>query len=76
MTSAGRDGSFDTGDDLRFISYSLISAPLRMLADPEIVVKKIERSYTVGQQFFRIEGSDYDLIDARLLAEYRLTSLY
>lgn len=76
LTSAGRDGSFDTGDDLRFISYSLISAPLRMMADPEIVVKKIERSYTVGKQYFRVEGSEYDLIDARLLAEYRLTSIY
>jgi len=76
LTSAGRDGRFDTDDDLRFISYSLISAPLRMMADPEIVVRKIERDYTIGPQFFRVEGSEYDLIDARLLAEYRLTSLY
>ncbi len=76
LTSAGRDGIFSTGDDLRFISYSLVSAPLRMLADPDIVVQKIERSYTIGPQYFRVEGSDYDLIDARLLAEYRLTSLY
>ena len=76
LTSAGRDGIFDTEDDLRFLSYSLISAPLRMLADPEIVVRKIERNYIVGPQYFRVEGSEYDLIDARLLAEYRLTSLY
>jgi len=76
LTSAGRDGAFDTADDLRFISYSLVSAPLRMLADPDLVVQRVERDYTVGRQFFRIEGSDYDLIDARLLAEYRLTSLY
>jgi len=76
LTSAGRDGVFDTEDDLRFLSYSLISAPLRMLADPEIVVQKIERNYIVGPQYFRVEGSEYDLIDARLLAEYRLTSIY
>lgn len=76
LTSAGRDGAFDTDDDLRFISYSLASAPLRMLADPDLVVKKIERNYVIGPQFFRVEGSRYDLIDARLLAEYRLTSLY
>jgi len=76
LTSAGLDGIFDTEDDLRFLSYSLVSAPLRMLADPEIVVQKIERNYTVGPQYFRVEGSQYDLIDARLLAEYRLTSLY
>jgi hypothetical protein len=76
LTSAGADGDFDTEDDLVFISYSLVSAPLRMLADPEVVVQKIERNYTIGPQFFRVEGSDYDLIDARLLAEYRLTSIY
>lgn len=76
LTSAGQDGHFDTDDDLIFISYSLISAPLRMMADPEIVVKKIERNYIIGPQYFRVEGSDYDLIDARLLAEYRLTSIY
>ncbi|MEX1309166.1 MAG: hypothetical protein AB1Z65_01980 [Candidatus Sulfomarinibacteraceae bacterium] len=76
LTSSGRDGVFDTADDLRFVSYSLASAPLRMLADPDLVVRKIERDYTVGPQYFRLEGSRYDLIDARLLAEYRLTSIY
>jgi hypothetical protein len=76
LSSAGRDGVFDTADDLRFISYSLARKPLRMLVDPDLVVKKIERDYTLGPQFFRVEGSRYDLIDARLLAEYRLTSLY
>jgi len=47
-----------------------------MLAQPDLVVKKIERNYTIGPQYFRVEGSDYDLIDARLLAEFRLTSLH
>ncbi|MCU0302907.1 MAG: hypothetical protein MUC56_02460 [Thermoanaerobaculales bacterium] len=75
LVSAGRDGAFDTADDLRFISYSLISAPLRMMADPDIVVRRIERAYTVGEQFFRVEGSRWDLVDARLLAEFRLTSV-
>ena len=76
LTSAGRDGTFDTGDDLRFVSYSLASAPLQMLADPRWVVERIERNYERGPQFFRIEGSEHDLIDARLLAEFRLTSLH
>ncbi len=76
LTSAGQDGHFDSDDDLTFISYSLISAPLRMMADPEIVVRKIKRNYIIGPQYFRVEGSDHDLIDARLLAEYRLTSIY
>jgi len=76
LTSAGRDHQLDTADDIRFISYSLANAPLRMLADPDIVVQRVERNYTIGPQYFRLEGSRYDLIDARLLAEFRLTSLY
>jgi len=40
------------------------------------VLKQRDRDYTIGPQYFRLEGSDYDLFDARLLAEYRLTSLY
>jgi hypothetical protein len=76
LVSAGNDGVFDTGDDLRFISYSLIARPLRLVLSPEKVLKQRERDYTIGTQYFRLEGSDYDLIDARLLAEYRLTSLY
>lgn len=76
LVSAGRDGVFESGDDIRFVSFSLVSAPLRMLADPGLVVKEIERNYTIGPQYFRIEGSSYDLVDARILAEYRLTSLY
>ncbi len=76
LVSAGKDGVFGTGDDLRFISYSLIARPLRLMASPETVLKQHERDYTIGTQYFRLEGSDYDFIDARLLAEYRLTSLY
>lgn len=76
LTSAGPDAALGTGDDLRFISYSLIAEPIRVLADPDWVVRDIERNYVIGPQYFRLEGSSYDLIDARLLAEYRLTSLY
>lgn len=76
LVSAGRDGGFETEDDLRFISYSLIARPLRLVLSPEKVLKQRERDYTIGTQYFRLEGSDYDFIDARLLAEYRLTSLY
>ena len=76
LTSAGRDGELDTRDDLGFISYSVASAPLQMLVNPDSVVRKIERNYERGPQYFRITGSEYDLIDARLLAEFRLTSLH
>ncbi len=76
LVSAGPDGAFDTGDDLRFITYSLIARPLRLQLSPERVLRQHERDSTIGPQYFRVEGSEYDLIDARLLAEYRLTSLY
>jgi hypothetical protein len=76
VTSSGADGVLDTDDDLRFTSYSLVSRPLRLVVSQEKIKKELERAYTVGHQFFRVEGSEYDLIDARLLAEYRLTSLH
>jgi hypothetical protein len=76
LRSAGADADFDTGDDLLFVSYSLVTRPLRLVLSPERVLKERERNYTIGPQYFRLEGSEYDLIDARLLAEYRLTSIY
>jgi hypothetical protein len=76
IESAGSDGDFDTGDDLRMVSYILVGHVFRLLYDPDEVQRRIERAYTIGRHYFRIEGSDYDLIDARLLAEYRLTSIY
>jgi hypothetical protein len=76
VTSPGADGDLDTDDDLRFTSYSLVSRPLRLVISQDKLKRELERAYTIGHQFFRIDGSDYDLIDARLLAEYRLTSLH
>jgi hypothetical protein len=35
----------------------------------------LERAYTQGRHHFRIEGNQWDLIDARLLAEFRLEYL-
>jgi hypothetical protein len=76
LESAGPDGNFDTGDDLSMVSYIQIGHVFRLLYDPDEVQRQIERAYTIGRQYFRIDGSQYDLIDARLLAEYRLTSLH
>ena len=52
------------------VTYLLIGHVFRLLYDPDEVQRRIERAYTIGRHYFRIEGSDYDLIDARLLAEY------
>ena len=74
--SAGADGAFDTDDDLRMVSYIQLAQVIRLLVDPNEVQRRIERAYTIGRHYFRIEGSDMDLIDARLLSEYRLTSIH
>ena len=76
LESAGRDGDFGTADDLRMVSYFQLGHVFQLLYSPQEVQRRVERAYTIGRHYFRIEGSDYDLIDARLLAEYRLTSIH
>ena len=76
ITSAGLDGDLDTGDDLRMISYIQVGYVFRLLYDPSQIEREVERAYAIGRHYYRFEGSDYDLIDARLLAEYRLTSIH
>jgi hypothetical protein len=76
LRSAGRDGDFDTSDDLSMVSYIQVGHVFRLLYNPEEVQQQVERAYTIGRQYFRIDGSRYDLIDARMLAEFRLTSLH
>jgi hypothetical protein len=76
LGSAGRDGVFDTTDDLSMVSYIQVGHVFRLLYNPDEVQQQIERAYTIGRQYFRIDGSSYDLLDARLLAEFRLTSLH
>jgi hypothetical protein len=76
IESAGQDGDFDTADDLRMVTYILAGHVFRLLYDPQEVQRRIERAYTIGRHYFRLEGNTWDLIDARLLAEYRLTSIY
>jgi hypothetical protein len=76
ITSAGRDGDLDTGDDIRMISYIQVGYVFRLLYDPSQIEREVERAYAIGRHYYRFEGSDYDLIDARLLAEFRLTSIH
>lgn len=76
IESAGPDGNFDTADDLRMVTYIRIGHLFRLLYDPAEVQRRVERAYTIGRHYFRLEGNTWDLIDARLLAEYRLTSIY
>lgn len=75
LVSDGRDREPETGDDLHFLSYIQVGHVFRLLYDPGEVQQRVERAYTVGRQYFRLEGSRFDLVDARLLAEFRLTSI-
>jgi len=76
LASAGGDGAFDTADDIRMISYIQVGYVFRLLYNPDEIQREIERAYIIGRHYYRFEGSDYDLIDARLLAEFRLTSIH
>jgi hypothetical protein len=75
IISSGRDGSFDTPDDLLLVSYMQAGFTLRLSRRPEQLQRMLEEAYTLGRHHWRLEGSQWDLIDARLLAEFRLEYL-
>lgn len=75
ITSAGADGVFDTEDDLRMISYFPVGFTLRLTQRQAELNRELERAYLLGRHNFRLEGNHWDLIDARLLAEFRLEYL-
>jgi hypothetical protein len=75
IASAGRDGAFDTADDLRLVSYFPVGFTLRLTRRPEDLQRELDVAFTRGRHYFRLEGSRWDLIDARLLAEHRLEYL-
>jgi hypothetical protein len=72
LTSAGRDGQIGSGDDLRFVSYIPAGLTLHVQRRPADLQRQLDRAFIAGRQFFRLEGNRFDLIDARLLAEFRL----
>ncbi len=75
MVSAGPDGAFDTGDDLRMVSYVPIGMTLHLSSPTGDLQRELDRAFLIGRHWFRFEGSHWDLIDARLLAEFRLEML-
>jgi hypothetical protein len=75
LTSAGPDGVMDSPDDVALVSYIPAGLTLRLSQSPADLQRRLEVAYTVGRHFFRLVGSRWDLIDARLLAEYRLETL-
>lgn len=75
VLSAGADGGYGTADDLRLISYLPVGVTLHLGASAEELQRTLDRAFILGRHHFRLEGSRFDLIDARLLAEFRLESV-
>jgi hypothetical protein len=75
LTSPGRDGVLETTDDLTLVSYFPVGFTLRLTRRPQELQRELDAAYTRGRHHFRICGSRWDLIDARLLAEHRLEYL-
>ncbi len=75
LVSDGPDGVPDSGDEISFTSYFPSGHTFRVGTDQRLVLREMEREIVRGRQLFRYTGSRWDLIDARMLAEYRLDSL-
>jgi hypothetical protein len=75
IVSGGRDGLLDSADDLRVISYMQTGFTIHLSRQPEALQRMLDEAYTIGRHFWRLEGSRWDLIDSRLLAEFRLEYL-
>ena len=72
LTSDGPDGRPDSGDEITFISYIPLGHTFRVGADADRIRRQMNADLIRGRHYFRYTGSRWDLIDARLLAEYRL----
>jgi hypothetical protein len=76
IDSAGPDGVFISGDDLRLVSYIQIGQTFFFEESAETRRRRMEGAYIVGPHLFRLEGNRYDLIDARILAEHRFDMVW
>ena len=76
LVSAGRDGIHDTPDDLRLISYIPVGYTLHLSRSERALLRQLEAAFARGRHYFRIDGARWDLIDARLLAEFRLETMF
>ncbi len=75
LVSAAYDGAFGTDDDIRFISYLPVGFTFHLSGNQQELQRKLDEAFFRGRHYFRYEGVNNDLIDARLLAEFRMESL-
>ena len=76
LVSAGGDGRFETGDDVEFVTYVPVDFTFRVRGSDAELRDDLSAAYTRGTQYFRFTSHRGDLIDARLLAEWRLETVY
>jgi hypothetical protein len=76
LVSAGGDGRFDTSDDVAFVTYVPVGFTFRVRGSDADLRDDLSAAYTRGTQYFRFISHRGDLIDARLLAEWRLETVY
>jgi hypothetical protein len=76
LVSAGRDGRFESPDDVEFVTYMPVSFTFRVRGSGSQLRDDLSAAYTRGTQYFRYTAHHGDLIDARLLAEWRLETVY
>ncbi len=76
LRSAGPDGRFATPDDIVFTSYIPVRMIFRAGIDRKTLQRTMEAAYLRGRQLYTWSGCRWDLIDARLLAEHRLDTLF
>lgn len=73
LDSAGADGDLDTPDDIRFVTWIPVGFTFRVRGtDSEQLRRERSAAYTRGRHYFRFDSPAGDLVDARLLAEFRL----
>jgi len=76
LRSAGGDGHMETDDDIVFTSYVPVRMVFRAGADQRNLQRQMEAAFLRGRHLFTWTGCSWDLIDARLLAEHRLDTLF
>jgi hypothetical protein len=75
IRSAGADGIVDDADDLLLVTYVPVGFTFLVSADRQAIEAQLDAAYFLGRHYFRLEGNHWDLVDARLLAEFRLDCL-
>jgi len=76
LRSAGPDGHMNTSDDVVFTSYVPVRMLFRAGTGNDELRRQMEAAYLRGRHLFTWSGCRWDLIDARLLAEHRLDTLF